>query len=328
MAEASGRAARSAATRRPPNALFVAAAAEALPAELDRHRRPRRHPAAVGLAAARRAGPRRGRRPRHRRPRRARRPGRDPRGAGREGPPRAGRRRRGTTRERPRRRLADGSASSCSTPRRPPTRTSPRARSTWARRLGGSGRTTRIARAYRLRLRRPERRSALISSGHVRRPRTVRRDRAADPDRGRRPQPARHPRRSAPHGRLPGDDRPRRRRGAATPVAVLARPPDHRHADAADGRPDARARGQGTRRPADHRAVGDRHRGLEGRPARRGRRGLHHQALPLPRAAGADHAGAAPARRPGAAPAPGDRARTSRSSSTAGRPSSPAIPCR
>ena len=42
-------------------------------------------------------------------------------------------------------------------------------------------------------------RSALLSSGHVRRPRPVRRHVAADPDRGRRPQPARHPRRPAAH---------------------------------------------------------------------------------------------------------------------------------
>ncbi len=170
--------------------------------------------------------------------------------------------------------------------------------------------------------------SALISSRHVRRPRPVRRHGAADPDRRRRPQPARHPRRAAPAGRLRGPDRARRRRGAPPPVAGLARPPDHRHADAADGRPDARARGQGPRRPADHRPVGDRHRRLQGRPARRGRRGLRHQALPLPGAAGPDHARPAAARRPRPAPAPGPRARTWRSSSTGARRSSAATPSR
>ena len=41
--------------------------------------------------------------------------------------------------------------------------------------------------------------------------------------------------------------------------AGVARPPDHRHADAPDGRADARPRGQGARRPPDHRPVGDRH---------------------------------------------------------------------
>ena len=152
-----------------------------------------------------------------------------------------------------------------------------------------------------------EARSALLSSGHVRRPRTVRRHGAADPDRGRRPQPARHPRRPAPHGRLPGHDRPRRRRGAAASLPGLARPADHRHADAPDGRPDPGPRGQGARRPPDHRAVGDRYRGLQGRPARRGRRGLRHQALPLPGAPGADPARPAPPRRSRAAAAPGPR---------------------
>ena len=102
---------------------------------------------------------------------------------------------------------------------------------------------------------------SLLSSPHARRSRgVIRRGSPADPDRRRRPQPARHPRRPAARGRLRGAHRPRRRRGAAPAAPVLARPPHHRHADAAHGRPDARARGQGAGRPADHRAVGDRHR--------------------------------------------------------------------
>ena len=94
------------------------------------------------------------------------------------------------------------------------------------------------------------------------------------------------PRGAAAGRRLRGPDRARRRRGPPPARQLLAGPPDHRHADAAHGRPDPRARDQGPRGPPDHRPLRHRHRGLEGRPARRGRRGLRHQALPLPGAAG------------------------------------------
>ncbi len=95
---------------------------------------------------------------------------------------------------------------------------------------------------------------------------------------------------------------------AAAPAAhLVARPPHHRHDDAAHGRDLPRARDQGPGRPADHRPVRDRCRRLEGRPARRGRRGLRHQALPLPGAAGTHQPRPPSARRQGAAPEPGPR---------------------
>ena len=152
----------------------------------------------------------------------------------------------------------------------------------------------------------PDAGSPLLSSRHAAgRTRTVRREDAADPHRGRRPEPARDPRRAAAGRRLRRPDRPRRRRGPAPPRPGLAGPAHHRHAHAPHGRAHARPRGQGPRRPADHRPVRHRHRGLQGRPARRGRRGLRHQALPLPGAAGADPAGPPAPRRPRPAPAPG-----------------------
>src|SRR5438552_12116231 len=127
---------------------------------------------------------------------------------------------------------------------------------------------------------------------------------AADPHRRRRPEPARPPRRPAPRGRLRDDDRARRRRGAQPAPQRLAGPPDHRHDDAADGRPDPGPRDQGPRRLADHRPVGRRCRGLEGGSPRGSRRGLRHQALPLPGAPGADQPGAPPAGRQGPPPEP------------------------
>ncbi len=152
----------------------------------------------------------------------------------------------------------------------------------------------------------PTRRTTLLSSRHAAgRTRTVRREDPADPHRGRRPQPARDPRRAAPGGRLRRPDRPRRRRGPSPAEPGLAGPARHRHAHAPHGRADARPRGQGPRRSPDHRPVRHRHRGLQGRPARRGCRGLRHQALPLPGAAGTDPAGPPASGRPRAAPAPG-----------------------
>ena len=65
-------------------------------------------------------------------------------------------------------------------------------------------------------------------------------------------------------------------------------------------------KGQGG--PADHRPLGDRRRRLQGRPPRGGRRGLRHEALPLPGAAGPDQPGAAAARRQGPPPEPRPRA--------------------
>ena len=131
------------------------------------------------------------------------------------------------------------------------------------------------------------------------RPRTP----GATPHRRRRPEPARHPRRAAARRRLRRGDRPRRRRGAAPARERLAGPAHHRHADAAHGRAHPRARDQGPRRPPDHRPVRHRHRRLQGGPPRRGGRGLRHQAVPLPGAAGADQARAPAAGRPGARPA-------------------------
>ncbi len=125
-----------------------------------------------------------------------------------------------------------------------------------------------------------------LSSRHAER--RIRSGGSPDPDRRRRPEPARPPGGPAPVGRLRDPDGTGRRRGAPAAPERLAGPADHRHDDAADGRPDPRPRDQGPGGPADHRPVRDRRRRLQGRPARGGRRGLRHEALPLPGAAGPD----------------------------------------
>ena len=129
--------------------------------------------------------------------------------------------------------------------------------------------------------------------------------------------------------RLRRGDRPRRPGGAPPARDRLAGPADHRHDDAPPRRPVPGPRDQEPGRPADHRPVGDRRRRQQGRHPRRDRRGLRHQAVPLPGAAGPDQPRPPPARRPRpapeprprpaprprAAPPPGDRRRRSRSSS-------------
>ena len=151
--------------------------------------------------------------------------------------------------------------------------------------------------------------SPLLSSANDgwRNARRIRDASAAHPDRRRRSEPAGPARRTAPRRRLRNEHRARRHGGAAAAPDVVAGPADHRHDDAADGRPVARARDQVPSGPADHRPLGDRRRRLEGGPPRGGRRGLCHQAVPLPGAAGPDQPGPAPARRQGAAPEPGPR---------------------
>jgi hypothetical protein len=65
---------------------------------------------------------------------------------------------------------------------------------------------------------------------------------------------------------------------------------------------------QGRSGPADHRPVGDRHGRQQGPTARRSRRGLRLQAVPLPGAAGPNPAGPATAGRSNPAPVDGPRA--------------------
>ncbi len=169
-----------------------------------------------------------------------------------------------------------------------------------------------------------------LYSGHAQ-PRSgrARVDLAADPARRRRPQPARGPVGAADRRRLRRRHGPRRRGGAPPARDGLAGPADHRHDDAAHRRAVPRPRDQGPGRPADHRPVGDRRGRQQGRPPRRDRRGLRHQAVPLPGAPGPDQPRPPPPRRSGpaaeprprpgprprAAPTPGDRRRARRSSS-------------
>src|SRR3990170_7609039 len=131
---------------------------------------------------------------------------------------------------------------------------------------------------------------------------------AADPARRRRSPPSRLPGRPAARRRFRRDDRAERWRSPAPARRGVARPPDHRPPHARDGRAHARRPGQGAGRPADHRAQRHRHGRQQGRRPRTRGRGLHHETVPLPRAAGARDAGPAAPRRPRAPP--GARPRT------------------
>src|SRR5450759_3375584 len=91
--------------------------------------------------------------------------------------------------------------------------------------------------------------------------------------------------------------------GAAPPGERVAGPGATGHDDAARGRHLPRARDQGPRGPPHHRAHRDRRRRLEGGAPGRGGRGLRHEAVPLPGAAGADQPRAAAPGRPVAGPA-------------------------